>query len=121
AGLEAYGRRDAAGALAALDRAEVPAAYRPLRDLFRASALLIENRPAEARELLESLSLRAMPEPWRDRASWLLYAALHRTGDTDRAAELLDELTGLPGEIGELARAERGRQSPGPKSTNPAQ
>ena len=105
-GLQAYDRRDASASLELLGRANVPESYRPLRDLFRASALLHVDRPADARFVLEGLRIHAMPEPWRDRAQWLLYLALRRMGELARAEQLRAVLAEMPGEIGDLARAE---------------
>jgi hypothetical protein len=121
AAFEAYAERDSARALDLLERAKVPESHRQLREVFRASALLLEDRPREARETLLALPLTAMPEPWRNRANWLLYIALTRTGEDARAGALLDGLSTLPGEIGDLARAESAAQPAGPKSTKPAQ
>ena len=107
-----YEQRDAAGALALLERAELPESQRPLRDLFRASALLHLDRAAQARALLETMPIVAMPQPWRDRAGWLLYESLVRTGDGERAKTQLAALAELPGEIGDLARAHRDGSAP---------
>jgi hypothetical protein len=105
-GLQAYERHDAAASLALLERASVPESYRALRDLFRSSALLHVGRPEDARLVLEDMRIHAMPEPWRDRAQWLLYLALRATGERERAEELRIGLASMPGEIGDLARAE---------------
>lgn len=108
--LQTYAGGDAAGALDRLDRANVPESYRSLRDLFRASSLLLLGRSAQARETLEQMPIWGMPEPWRDRANWLLYTALTRTGEPDKARTILVSLVGVPGDVGDLARAEQAKK-----------
>ena len=109
AGLEAYRRRDAREALQYFEKSRVPEGYETLRSIFLASALILNERFEEAREILTELDIPNLPSDWRRRSWWLLYIAL-RKGDDPRAVQVLDELIDVGGEIGERARAEKERR-----------
>ena len=105
AAIRAYAERDAPRAIALLESAPIPEDQRYVR-LIHASALLNAGRAQDARAELESLGLRALPQPARRRAHWILYQACRRTGDDGAADALLGELVRERGEIGVLAREE---------------
>jgi hypothetical protein len=109
--MDAYEEHDPARALALLenvgqDRNETDAM---LRRLYQASALVNDDRPEEARQILDDLDVTRLPEPWRGRAGWVQYITLRKTAEDSRADQVLEELTQEPGEIGEMARKERQR------------
>jgi hypothetical protein len=79
-----------------------------------ASALLNAGRAADARRELDALRVASLPEPARRRARWMLYLAHRALGEDGAAEELLATLVDEPGDVGELARAERGARG-GPR------
>ncbi|MGH9870065.1 MAG: hypothetical protein ACREAA_18115 [Candidatus Polarisedimenticolia bacterium] len=103
--LEAYERHDAARVVAILESEPIPR-----QDLFMrlvyASALLLEDRPRQAREELMSIRIDRLPEPSRRRARWLLYSSQRQLAENEEADALLAQLAADPGVIGDLARAE---------------
>ena len=107
--LEAYAKQDAPLAVELLRAADPPAEYKPLRDLYEASALELGGDAAEAQRVLDGLHVDTLPEPWRTQARWVAYASARDQGQDDRAAALLETLARASGEIGELARRERER------------
>jgi hypothetical protein len=107
--LEAYAKQDAARAIALLREADLPTEYKPLRDLYLASALELDGQAAEAGAVLERLRIDTLPEPWRTQARWVAYSVARAQGQDDRAAALLEAVARTKGEIGELARRERER------------
>jgi len=104
AGLALYQQGLAAESAAQLEAGEVDTELRPLRDLYLASALTLDDRHLEAVELLDRLRGEYLPAPWRNRARWTLYRALLGSGQNERAAGLLERLSEESDEIGDLAR-----------------
>lgn len=107
--LEAYERREAARVVEILESEPIPPIDHYMR-LVYASALLLEGRALEAREELVRMRMDLLPQPSRRRARWLLYTCQRRLAEHEEADALLEELSGEPGAIGDLARAERIRR-----------
>jgi hypothetical protein len=107
--LEAYRDRDVGEALRRLRQARVPEAYRPLCDLYLASALAVDHQDAQAAEVLLGLDVATLPQPWRRRAQWIRYVVWLRQGRGEEAAALLETLSKGDNEIGRRARQERAR------------
>jgi len=108
--LDAYRRGRPERAVELLSAAQVPERYEALREIYLASALILDNRPGEAEPVLERLEVESLPPPWRQMAQWLVYVTVEERGETERAAALLEQLVDAPGEVGEVARAERERR-----------
>lgn len=107
--LAAYRDHDAAESARLLEASDVPEGYKDLRDLFLASSLLLGGRAREAAEVLDAMDLDTLNQPERRRGQWILYIALRRLGENQRADGLLDELAGGDNDIGERARKEKER------------
>ncbi len=106
--LDAYARRDVGRVIELLDGRSIPPAYAPL-DLVLASALVGDGRLESALGLLERMDDFTLPQPWRDRALWLEFVALWRSGRPERAREILAVLAAAPGEFSGRARSELAR------------
>jgi hypothetical protein len=112
--LEVYSSGDARAALAALESLEISTSAdfeSSLRDLYLASALVLNQRPADALALLDALALPTLPEPWRRWGQWTQYVALRDAGRTAEAQALLGTLAGNTNDVGDRARAEMRRQA----------
>ena len=110
--IEAYEDHDPARALALLENVGMPHRNEEtemLRRLYQASALVNDDRPREAQQILDDLDISQMTEPWRARANWVQYLMLRKSDQISRADHVLKELLDEPGEIGEMARRERER------------
>ena len=103
AAAEAYRRRDPERVVALLRGREIPEAHDPLK-IVLASALVKTGEPAAARQILHRLRIETLPQPDRDRARWILYAALVAEGRNDQARALAADLASRPGEFSEAAR-----------------
>ena len=114
---DAYRRRDAGRVVELLAGKTIPASHDPLKLLY-ASALLKTGDAAGALEVLESLHVDSLPQPYRDRAQWVQLGALRARGEGDAAAGLAAEIAARPGEFSEAARA---LQLGSPSRKNPAQ
>ena len=99
----AYARHDPARVVALLQDRTFPESQEPMK-LVLASALLKTARHEDARRLLEELSIPTLPQPYRDRARWLLVAALLAAHEQEKAAEVARDLASRPGEFSEAAR-----------------
>jgi hypothetical protein len=113
--LARYGSRDPQSALAALQSLDVPQEAEfetSLRRLYLASALLVNERSAEALVELDRLDAPTLPEPWRRWATWTRYLALRDAHRDTEAAFLLHDLAASATDVGDLARRERDRISP---------
>jgi len=109
--LRAYENRDER-AVEMLESAPVPAgdmATDSIRRLYQASALVNDERGAEALDVLDTINANTLPEPWRSRAGWVRYLALTQSGESDASQALLDQLADTMGDVGEMARQERER------------
>jgi hypothetical protein len=107
--LTAYRNRDAAETARLLEASSVPDGYKDLRDLFLASSLLLDGHAREAAEVLDAMDLDTLQQPERRRGQWILYIALRKLGEDQRADTILDELAGADNDIGVKARRERER------------
>jgi hypothetical protein len=101
--VEAYRRHDPARVVALLRDRSIPEALDPLK-IMLASAFVKTGQCARAESLLAGLRIETVPQPDRDRASWILYAALTEEGKHDEAQALLQRLAARPGEFSEEAR-----------------
>ena len=101
--IEAYRLRDTGRVVALLHERPIPDGNDPLK-LVLASALVWEDRPIEARTLLEELDIDTLPLPARDRARWILLMAHRKDGDRSSAETILRDLASRPGEFSERAR-----------------
>jgi len=110
--LEAYRDHDPARALALMENVgpqkKIESAE-TIGQLYHVSALLNDNRTAEAQQILDDLHIEDLPQPWRARAVWVKYVALRKAHDDSQATRVLNELVDEPGEIGDMARKERER------------
>lgn len=104
-GLRAYARRDADAARRSLERAEASGAAELLRRAYLANAAARAGDFAAATAVLEATALDSLPEPWRSESRWLLAVAWGKTGRTDEARALLQELARGGSEVAERARA----------------
>jgi len=100
--IEAYARHDTRRVVALLQGQTIPEEQEPLQ-LVLASALVRERRAAEARTLLENLEIETLPLPARDRARWILVAALWQEEDHFAADVILRDLAAHPGEFSDRA------------------
>lgn len=110
--LGVYRSGDAAGALRELQALAIPpeAAFESsLRQLYLASALVLNAQPAEALRTLDSLDVPTLPEPWRRWARWTRYLAARDAKQDREAQALLADLSRYPNDVGEYARAEQAR------------
>jgi hypothetical protein len=104
AGINAYEARDLNLAIGYLASSGVFGALRDLRDVYLASALTLAGQHIRALGALDRIDTATLPQPWPDEVLWIRYTALVGAGGDGAAARLLDELAGLDGQIGELAR-----------------
>ncbi|HKQ62612.1 MAG TPA: hypothetical protein VJS92_15085, partial [Candidatus Polarisedimenticolaceae bacterium] len=114
--VEAYRRHDPAEVVSILHDRALPESADPLK-LLLASALLKTGDAAGARATLEELLVVTLPQPYRDRASWILAGALRGEGRAAEAQAILRQLAAEPGELQDAARRAQGK----PTSENPAQ
>jgi Flp pilus assembly protein TadD len=103
-GLEAYNRRDAEKAIAALGEAEAEGLAESLRLVYLGSALAWSGEYQKAIGVLNELADTSLPEPWASEALWTKYVSLDRSGRRASADSLLRILADSPDEIGDRAR-----------------
>jgi hypothetical protein len=101
--VEAYSRRDPARVVALLGNRPIPEALDPLK-IMLASALVKTGEPAKAEALLTELRIETVPQPDRDRASWILFCALTAEDKRAEARTVAETLASRPGEFSEAAR-----------------
>jgi len=107
AAIDAYQGRDLDRVIALLaDRFVYPDDVRGR--LYLGSALALSGRYQEALGVLEPDAIDLWPPEPRAIARWYRYVALAALGRDREAGRLLDRLAGEPGEIGELARRQKG-------------
>ena len=99
----AYRDHDAARVVALLRDRSIPEALDPLK-IVLASALVKTGEFARADAVLEDLRIETLPQPDRDRASWIRYAALRGAGRDEEARGIARELASHPGEFAAPAR-----------------
>lgn len=102
-GLDAYTAGDLTTATDHLDSARADGPAELVRRIYLGSALLRQAEYARALEVLESVNLEQVPEPWRRETRWNLYLALRGSGRDPEADALLDTLTEGPGALGQRA------------------
>lgn len=110
--LRAYEAHDTKRAVRLLESAELPDGddqAEAIRRLYQASALVNEGHADRALRLLDRIDAGRLPDPWRCRAGWVRYLALRKSGQDERAHELLGHLADEVGDVGEMARKERAR------------
>jgi hypothetical protein len=101
--VEAYRRHDPSRAVALLRDREIPESLDPLK-IMLASAYTHTGEFAKAETILEELRIETLPQPDRDRASWILYTALIGNGKTAEARTVAESLAAHPGEFTGAAR-----------------
>ena len=101
--VDAYRRHDPARAVALLEGHEIPESLDPLK-IMLASAYAHTGEFARAEAMLGELRIETLPQPDRDRASWILYTALAGSGTTAEARAVAEGLAARPGEFTEAAR-----------------
>ena len=101
--VEAYRHHDPARVAALLRDRSIPEALDPVK-IMLASAFVKTGEPEKAEELLADLRIETLPQPDRDRASWILYAALAGSGKRAEARTVVEALAARPGEFSESAR-----------------
>ena len=101
--VEAYRRHDPSRTVALLRDREIPESLDPLK-IMLASAYTHTGEPAKAEAVLKELRVETLPQPDRDRASWILYTALVGEGKTGDARAIASSLAAQPGEFSERAR-----------------
>ena len=104
----AYRAHDPAKVVALLRDREIPEVLDPLK-IMLASALVKTGDARRAEDVLTALRVETLPQPDRDRASWILYAALRDGGKTPEARTLADALASGSGEFAKAARSEAAR------------
>lgn len=107
AGLDAYAREDFDEAVRRLRAIVMPGPQDAFRKVYLSSALVWIREYTEAIQILESVPLDLVPEPWSGEARWTLYVALRGAGHTARADSLLEDLQNQPGALGDRARSAR--------------
>ena len=112
AGMAAYNKRDFAGAVELLRKAQVPAAQTTFKDVYLGSALAWDGRYKEAIAVLRPLTTEALPEPWGAGVLWTYLVSLHRSGDHARADSLANVLAQQSDALGEKARRYLHRDGP---------
>ncbi len=112
AALSAYDRRDLTAAIRGLSAAETSGSMNNLRLVFLGSALARAGDFSKAVQVLESVPLSTLPDPWYTESYWTLLVALHRSGNRTAADSLLHALADQPGEVGGRARRLLGRSEP---------
>ena len=105
-GLAAYAARDLKSAITRLERAELSGQLETIRRIYLSNALAIRGEYDKAVELLRTMGVDPLPDPWRSETLWTLYVALRATGRDASADSLLQCLVREPLEIGERARRE---------------
>lgn len=113
AAVEAYASHDARRVVELLGERKIPKQYDFLR-LLLASAYVREGRDDRALSVLRALEIETLPQPYRDRARWETYLALHRSGGEAEARTILADLASRPGEMSERARRELSRSPAAP-------
>jgi len=103
--VDAYERRDVERVVRLLDGQPIPREFEPVT-LFLASALVATRQHERARELLERFQIHTLPQPARDRALWILYAALRRGGRAEEARGVARLLCDSGGEFSDRAALE---------------
>lgn len=103
-GFEAYVLGDYARAADLLEDAAPTSELQPVRDVYLGSALAQSGRLPDARNVLESLSARTLPDPWGSEARWTLCVTYAKLGEQARADSLLTDLATESGEVGDRAR-----------------
>lgn len=98
----AYRRHDAALVVALLRDRGIPEALDPMK-IMLASAFVKMGEPGRAEALLTELRIETLPQPDRDRAQWILFAALTASGRPDEARKIAESLAAGPGEFSEQA------------------
>lgn len=99
----AYRRHDPARVVGLLHDRTLPEALDPVK-IMLASALVKTGEAAKAEALLSELRIETLPQPDRDRASWILLAALEAEGKRAEARAVAEALAAQPGEFSEAAR-----------------
>lgn len=110
--LGVYRAGDAAGALRELQALTIPpeAAFESsLRQLYLASAQVLNASPEDALHTLDALDIPTLPEPWRRWARWTRYLAARDAHQDGEAQALLTDLSRYTNDVGEYARAEQAR------------
>lgn len=110
--LGVYRAGDAAAALRELQALAIPpeAAFESsLRQLYLASALVLNAQPEDALRTLDVLDIPTLPEPWRRWARWTRYLAARDAHQDREAQALLADLARYTNDVGEYARAEQAR------------
>jgi len=105
AGLAAYAARDLETAVQRLEATEATGTLETVRRAYLGSALAWTGRYAEAAEILQTVSPRALPDPWAAEARWTLFVALRGSGQIAAADSLLQALAEEGGD--RVARARR--------------
>ena len=101
--VEAYRRHDPARVVTLLRDRSIPEALDPLK-IMLASALVKTGESKRAEDVLTELRIETLPQPDRDRASWILYAALDKGGKRAEALALAEALAARTGEFSEGAK-----------------
>ena len=110
--LGVYRSGDAAEALRELTALTIPpeAVFESsLRQLYLASALVLNARPEDALRTLDGLDVPTLPEPWKRWARWTRYLAARDAHHDQAAQALLAELATASNDVGAQARAEQAR------------
>jgi hypothetical protein len=104
----AYRAHDPAKVVSLLRDRAIPEVLDPLK-IMLASALVKTGDARRAEDVLVALRVESLPQPDRDRASWILYAALRDSGKRTEARAVLDALASHPGEFTDAAKTELGK------------
>jgi len=102
AAVAAYRAHDAAQVVRLLQGRELPAKCDPMK-LLLASALVHQDDPAGALQVLDGLEVESLPQPARDRGRWTEAAALDRLGRQGAADAILRDLASRSGEYRDRA------------------
>jgi hypothetical protein len=106
-GLKAYDAGDLASAEILFESTTAEGVAEWVRRVYLGSVLVLRAEYARAAEVLESVDLTRVPEPWTRETRWNLYLALRGSGRHEEATRVLDEMTELPGALGDRARQHR--------------
>ncbi|HEY6195750.1 MAG TPA: hypothetical protein VI504_11975 [Candidatus Eisenbacteria bacterium] len=107
-GLSSYARHDVRQAIARLETTpEADRSNESLRRIYLGSALAWSGDYRKAVDILYSVEMSAVPEPWNSETRWTLYTALRGARMDAPADSLRRVLAREPGELGQRARAER--------------
>ena len=101
--VEAYRRHDAALVVGLLSDRSIPEALDPMK-IVLASAFVKTGQSGRAKAVLAELRIDTLPQPDRDRARWILFAALTGGGKPDEARTVAESLAARPGEFSESAQ-----------------